>query len=140
MYLIYSTTLVSTNLGNYHNNKNPIFLFIGLIGNSWSKFNVYLCPSECRSCQSQFPIFHWSKKRKKSFSVWLNKYYWFEFFDYYQILWSNKWILFGVKICKEVFLSFYSYNQSITCRQSKLKYSQKIQYPLLTDETAKINS
>ena len=36
-------------------------------------------------------------------------------------------------------MSCYSYNQSITCRQSKLKYSQKNLNPLLTDETAKIN-
>ena len=47
--------------------------------------------------------------------------------------------MFGVNICKEVFLSCYSYNQSITCRESKLKYGQKILHPLLTDETAKIN-
>ena len=44
-----------------------------------------------------------------------------------------------VWICEKVFLSCYSYNQSITCRESKLKYGQKILYPLLTDATAKIN-
>ena len=45
----------------------------------------------------------------------------------------------GHTVCKEVFLSCYSYYQSFTCRKSKLKYGQKILYPLLTDETAKIN-